>query len=123
MGVLTGGLLAAPLAAEAQRPGKVYTLGILNTNFPPPPEWRGREPFDDKLKELGWTEGQNLALERAYAEGREDRLPELADMLVRRRVDVIWTLGPYGAVAAAQATKTIPIVFSAVSFPVELGLV
>ena len=116
-------LLAAPLAAEAQQAGKVYTLGILSPNLSPPPERRGRGPFNDKLRELGWTEGQNLVLERAYGEGQEDRLPELAEMLVRRRADVIYAIGPPSAVAAAKATKTIPIVFWGVSFPVELGLV
>jgi len=55
-----------------------------------------------KLKELGWIEGQNLVIERAFAEGREGRLPELAEMLTRRRVDVIWRLGPSSAVAAAR---------------------
>jgi len=123
MAAIAGIFLAAPRAAEAQRPEKVYALGILSPNPSPPPERRGRGPFNDKLKELGWTEGQNLVLERAFGEGREDRLPELAEMLVQRRVDVIWAAGPPPALAAARATKTIPIVFWGVSFPVELGLV
>ena len=116
-------LLAAPLAAEAQQAGKVFTLGILSPFPPPSPEQRGRDPLSAKLKELGWVEGQNLKIEPAYGEGREDRLPTLAEELVRRRVDVIWALGPPSAVAAARATKTIPIVFWGVAFPVELGLV
>ena len=66
LGAVTGGLLAAPLAAEPQQAGKVYTLGILSPNLSPPPERRGRGPSNDKLKELGWTEGQNLAIERAF---------------------------------------------------------
>src|SRR5262245_21502859 len=82
MGALAGGLLTVPLAAEAQQAGKVYTLGVLSPNLSPPPERRGRGPFNDKLRELGWTEGQTLVLERAYGEGQEDRLPELAEMLV-----------------------------------------
>jgi len=123
MAAIAGALLATPLAAEAQQAGKVYTLGILSPNLSPPPERRGRGPSNDKLKELGWTEGQNLAIERAFGEGREDRLPELAEMLVRRRVDVIFAVGPPSTLAAARATKTIPIVFWGVSFPVELGLV
>jgi putative ABC transport system substrate-binding protein len=73
--------------------------------------------------ELGWVEGQNLNIDRAYGEGNEDRLSALAEELVRRRVDVIWALGPPSAVAAARATKIIPIVFWGVSYPVELGLV
>ena len=116
-------LLATPLAVEAQQAGKVYTLGILSPHPSPSPEQRGRGPLSAKLKELGWVEGQNLKIERAYGEGREDRLPALAEELVRRRVDVIWALGPPSAVAAARATKTIPIVFWGVAFPVELGLV
>ncbi len=123
LGAVTGSLLAAPLAAKAQQAGKVYTLGILSPNLSPPPERRGRGPSNDKLKELGWTEGQNLVIERAFGKGREDRLPELAEMLVRRRVDVIFAVGAPSTLAAAQATKTIPIVFWGVSFPVELGLV
>jgi putative ABC transport system substrate-binding protein len=116
-------VLATPVAAPAQRAGKVSTLGILSPLPSPPPEQRGRGVVADKLKELGWIEGQNLIIERAYGEGREDRLPELAEMLVRRRVDVIWAVGPPSAVAAARATNAIPIVFWGVGFPVELGLV
>jgi ABC-type uncharacterized transport system substrate-binding protein len=76
-----------------------------------------------RFKELGWIEGQNLVIEWVFAEGREDRLPELAETLVRRRMDVIWTIGPSAAVAAARATKTIPIVFWGVGRPVEMGLI
>src|SRR5215467_8101359 len=80
MAMMAGSLLAASFAAEAQQPGRVYTVGVLSPNFRPPPEQRGRGPVADKFKELGWTAGQNLILEPAYAEGREDRLPELAEM-------------------------------------------
>jgi putative ABC transport system substrate-binding protein len=75
------------------------------------------------LRALGWIEGKNLIIEPAYGEGSEDRLPELAEKLVRQRVDVIWVIGPPSAVAAARATKTIPVVFWGVSHPLELGLV
>ena len=123
LALASGGLLAAPLAAEGQQAGKVYTLGILSPHPSPSSEQRSRGPLMDRLRELGWVEGQNLKVERAYGDGREDRLPALAEELVRRRVDVIWALGPPSAVATARATRTIPIVFWGVSFPVELGLV
>ena len=116
-------LLAAPLAVEAQQTAKVRTLGILSPYSAPTPEQRSRGPIAVKLKELGWIEGHNLVVELAVADGREDRLPELAEKLTRQRVDIIWTLGPSAAVAAARATKTIPIVFWGVSLPVELGLI
>jgi putative tryptophan/tyrosine transport system substrate-binding protein len=114
--------LLAPLA-ETQQAGKARTLGILSPYSAPPPEQRGRGLIGMRLKELGWIEGQSLLIESAFAEGREDRLPELAEMLVHRRVDVIWTVGPSAAVAAARATKTIPIVFWGVGSPVEMGLI
>ena len=79
-------------------------------------------PFYATLRELGWLEGRSLRVEHRYAEGDETRLPALAVELVQRRVDVLWALGPEAAVAAAQATKTIPIVFWAINYPVELGL-
>ncbi len=94
LALASGGLLAAPLAAEGQQAGKVYTLGILSPHPSPSSEQRSRGPLMDRLRELGWVEGQNLKVERAYGDGREDRLPALAEELVRRRVDVIWALGP-----------------------------
>lgn len=109
-----------PWRARAQ--AKKKTLGVL---WP----WsainveRRATPFSAALTQLGWVEGQNLAMEQQYADGDETRLPALALELVRRGVDAIWTLGPEAAVAAAQATKTIPIVFWAINYPVELGLV
>jgi putative ABC transport system substrate-binding protein len=75
------------------------------------------------LRELGWVDGKTLRIERAYCGDDLGRLPELARMLVAKKVDVIWTASPQGAVAAARATTTIPIVFWRVGFPVELGLV
>src|SRR4030095_12817543 len=130
--VLALGLPLAPLVASAQQPGKVRTLGFLSPYSAPSPEERAQGLFRHqrlqrlvtmKFKELGWIEGQSLVIERAFADGREDRLPELAEMLTRRRVDVIWTIGPSAAVAVARATKTIPIVFWGVGSPVEMGLI
>ena len=119
---LTFALILITPASEAQQAGKVSSLGILSPRVMPTPEQIARSPFTQRLRELGWIEGQNLKIERAFGEGREDRLPQLAEELVRRRVDVIWALGPPSAVAAARATRTIPIVFWGVSYPVELGL-
>ena len=81
------------------------------------------ELFVRRLRELGWIEGETLRIDHVYSGDRLDRLPELARMLVAKEVDAIWTGSPQGAVAAARATASIPIVFWRVGFPVELGLV
>jgi len=113
-----GALLAAPRIGSARR--KLPVLGILVPGRRSP--WLG-EHFEPRLRELGWVEGKTLRIERLYANDRLDSLPELAGRLVAKKVDVIWTGSPPGAVAAARATKTIPIVFWRVGFPVEYGLV
>ena len=113
-----GAMLAAPRIGSARR--KLPVLGILRPGHRMP--WV-EEHFGRRLRELGWVEGKTLVVERAYANDRLDSLPELAARLVAKNVDVIWTGSPLGAVAAARATKTIPIVFWRVGFPVELGLV
>jgi putative tryptophan/tyrosine transport system substrate-binding protein len=118
------GILAPLVAAEGQQQsGKVYSVGILSPHPAASPQQRGSSVIRDRFRQLGWIVGQNLKIEWALAEGRDDRLPEYVEELIRRRVDVIWTLGPPAAVAAARATKTIPIVFWGVSLPVQLGLV
>ena len=76
-----------------------------------------------KLKALGWIEGQNLVIEIAFADTKVERLAALAEELVRKRVDVIWAYPDLAAIAAARATRTIPIVFVNVSWPVEQGLI
>lgn len=86
---LTGGLLAAPLAAEAQRVGKVYRMGYLGTTPSTPltlPLW---EAFQEGLREGGYVEGQNLLIERRYSEGKPERFPDFASEFVRLQVDVI----------------------------------
>jgi putative tryptophan/tyrosine transport system substrate-binding protein len=83
--------------------------------------WLGT--FRTTLKSLGWIEGQNLIVENAFAEYKAERLPALVEELIRKRVDVIWTFLPDAAIVAARATRTIPIVFANVSWPVEQGLI
>ena len=99
-------ILLAPLAADAQQAGKVYRIGFLSLR----PPLTSPSPFDQALRELGWMEGQNLAFERRYAEGKLEQLPHLAAELVRLKVDVIVALATPAARAAKQATSTIPIV-------------
>ena len=122
IGTLAGGLLAAPLAAEAQAPAKVPRIGFLSvlslTDNP-----HELEAFRQGLRELGYVEGQTIAIEYRFAEGRPERLPALAAELVRLKVDVIVTAGPPAPEAAKQATSTIPIVVAATGDPVAEGLV
>ena len=115
-------LLAAPRAARAQAQKKLPVLGMLIPGRKPPPDVP-TSPFLKRLEELGWIEGKTLLIESVYAEGNSDRLPELAASLVAKKVDVIWTNRTPGPVAAARATKSIPIVFWLAGYPVELGLV
>jgi putative tryptophan/tyrosine transport system substrate-binding protein len=109
-------LLAAPLAAEAQPAGKVYRVGLLDYA----PFW---EPLLQGLRDLGYVEGQNIAIEYRPAEGRYDRLPRLAAELVRLKVDVIVTYGTPATRAAKQATTTVPIIMVATGDPLRTGLV
>jgi putative ABC transport system substrate-binding protein len=117
---LAGGLLAAPLAAEAQ-PGKVHRIGYLSSGPSTSNLYRGA--FQQNLRELGWVEGQNIVTDYRFAEGRLDRLPDLAAELVRLKVDVIVASPTPAAVAAKNATGTIPIVAWGLGDPVGLGLV
>jgi ABC-type uncharacterized transport system substrate-binding protein len=116
------GAVAAPVAVQAQQPGKVYRLGylsLLSASNPFPP----RAAFWQGMRDLGWVEGQNIAIEWRFAEGRAQRLPDLALELVRLRVDLIFTETTAAARAAKQSTTTIPIVFNAVADPLGDGLV
>ena len=120
MFILTVGLLAAPLVAEAQPAGKIPRIGVLRTGAPPDPNV---EAFRQGLRELGYVEGQTVTLEYRWAEGRADRLPRLATELIAARVDVIVTAGEAAILAAQRATTRIPIVFTSTSDPVGSGLV
>jgi len=119
LGTLAGGLLAAPLAAEAQQRPKTARIGFLSLSSGPTPTM----DISPGLRELGWIEGQNIAVEYRWAAGREDQLPTLAAELVRLKVDVIVTSSGLAAQAAKRATATIPIVATFVADPVGAGLV
>jgi putative ABC transport system substrate-binding protein len=114
------GLLVAPLAAEAQPPGKVYRIGFLSTNPPPARVW---DALLDGLRERGYSEGRNLVFERRFSEGQAERFPEFAAEMVRLRVDLIIVMTTPAALAAKHATQTIPIVIPSAIDPVGAGLV
>jgi len=117
-------ILVAPQAADGQPTGKVYRIGILG-NAPPttPAVARLYEAFAEGLRERGYMEGENLVIERRWAEGRVERFPSLAAELVRLKVEVIVAGPTPPAVAAKNATGTIPIVMWGVGDPVGQGLV
>ena len=120
---LLGGAAAWPVAAGAeQQPAKTYRIGFLG-----PGSYAERKRDIDALRmglrRLGYEEGRNIVIEYRWAEGRYDRLPELAAELVKLNVDVLVTAGTPGALAAKQATSTIPIVLAAVGDPVAAGIV
>ena len=115
-------LLAAPLAAEGQQPGRVYRVGLM-LYFHASESQHLLDAFRQALRELGWVEGKNIEFEVLTAEGKSDPLPAMAAELVRRRVDVIIALVRPFAEAAKKATNTIPIVMVTVGDPVGAGLV
>ena len=116
-------LLAAPLAAEVQPVAKVHRIGLLSAGSPLSTR-ANVEAFQQGLRALGYVEGQNMAIEYRYAEGKAERLPELAAELVALKVDVIVAAaGTRVALAAQQATQTLPIVFIGVGDAVTSGLV
>jgi ABC-type uncharacterized transport system substrate-binding protein len=117
---LTLSLLAALLAAHAQSVAKTPRIGILHPAFDPHPPL---EAFRQGLHDLGYVEGHTIVLEDRFADGRFERLPELAAELVRLKVDVILAVGVPAVRAAQHATGTIPIVFPTASDPVGQGLV
>ena len=117
------GLLAAPLAAEAQQAAKVYRIGLLGGSPPNSPGGRRAwEGFFQGMRELGYVEGRDILVEGRWYGDRTDRLPALAAELVRLRVDVIVAGAPPAPEAAQRATSTIPIVMAIHSDPVGSGL-
>ena len=115
-------ILIAPVPVDAQAPGKIVRIGRLSplsaeTDSP------NLEAFRKGLRELGWVEGKTFTIESRFADGKSERLPELAAELVRQRVDLILTGSNPGALAAKKATATIPIVMVTTGDPVGAGLV
>jgi putative ABC transport system substrate-binding protein len=120
---LVGGAVGAwSLAAQAQQSGKVFRIGCLGTSLP-----SLEKPFLDaflrRLRDLGYVEGDSVVIDYRWAEGQDDRLPELAAELVRIKPDVIVTTGTPGTLAAKRATESIPIVFASSGNPINTGLV
>jgi putative ABC transport system substrate-binding protein len=112
-------LLTAPLAAQAQQAGKVAKIGVLgggkSAGF--------YDAFKEGLRELGYHDGRNIIIEYRWYEGRADRARDLARELVSLAPDLLVAVGPYGAVAAKEATASIPTVFALAADPVRTGLV
>ena len=119
---LGAGALAWAGAARAQAPARIPRIGFLSPLSPSDTaSWH--QAFRGGLRDLGWVEGKNISIEYRYAEGRHDRLPDLAADLVRLKVDVIVTTATSDTLAAQKATRAIPIVMVAGGDPVASGLV
>src|SRR5262245_47157993 len=115
-------LFALCTSTEAQQMGKIFRIGFLDSSTA-----SGMavllDAFEQELTKLGWIEGKNITLEYRFAEGKSERLPELAADLVRLKVDLIVATGDPQTLAAKGATSTIPIVMASTSDPVGSGLV
>ena len=120
LSTVAGGLLVAPLGAEAQQAGKVYRIGFLRAGQPPESYLDG---FQQGLRERGYVYGQNVVVEFRATDGSVDPLPRLTEELLRLKVDVFLASAAPAAVAVRRATTSVPIVFVGVVDPVGLGLV
>ena len=122
LAALGGAAVAWPLAARAQQPRKLQTIGFMvQSTRSAASEWVA--PFVQRLHELGWIEGRTVAIEYRWAEGREERIAQIAAELVRLKVDIIVTSGTPEVLAVKQATSVIPIVFATAGDPVATHLV
>jgi putative ABC transport system substrate-binding protein len=119
-GIAATVLIAAPDAARAQQPGKVWRIGFLGLSSGPN---ENIEAFREGLRSLGYIEGRNVLIEYRWAAGKEERLWEMAAALVRLKVDIIVTQATSPVTAAKLATSTIPIVMTAPNDPLGSGLV
>ena len=119
---LVGGAAAWPVVARAQQAGTIRRIGLLSP-FTPIDSAPWHKAFLLGLRDLGWFDGTNIAIEYRYANGRNDRLPELAADLVRLKVEIIVTSVTNDSLVAKNATKEIPIVMAAAGDPVRTGIV
>ena len=117
---LTFGALSAPLVGEAPQAGKVYRVGLLSEG---PRSSVIDRMLPPELRALGWIENENFVFERRYAEGRPERLPDLAADLIRAKPDLILAVGNPETAAAKRATSSVPIVMMFGLQPIETGLV
>ena len=122
-GLLAAGMLAAPFAAAAPPAGKVWRIGLLDYGASNPSSAARWTAFRERLRELGYVEGQNVVFEPRWGNGQPARLPKLAAELIGINVDVVVTATSEAALAAKQATTSIPIVTATTADPVLLGLV
>ena len=122
MALIGGAAVACPLAARAQQPGKLPTIGFLGAGTAS--TWSERvAAFLQRLRELGWTEGRTVGMEVRWAEGLSERFAEIATEFVQLKVDAIVAAGTSAIIAAKQATSVVPIVFVGAGDPVGTGLV
>ena len=120
--LLGGAAIAWPLAARAAARGKLPTIGVLGSGtLAAQSQWTAA--FVQRLRELGWTDGRNVTIDYRWAEGRIPRFAEIAEELVRLKVDVIVTHNTPPILAAKQATSVIPIVFATAGDPVGTGII
>jgi putative ABC transport system substrate-binding protein len=122
MAAMAGGLLAAPLATEGQQAGKVWRIGLLDYGSADAARLAWWRAFQDKLRELGYVEGQTVVFQPRWGNGQVSRLQGLAAELVAAKLDILVTAGHPAALAAKPATSSIPIVTANGPDPVELGL-
>jgi ABC-type uncharacterized transport system substrate-binding protein len=123
LGTVASGLIVAPLSARAQSKGKVYRIGHLAASAPSAENTKLLGAFHAELRERGWLDGRNVTFEYRWAEGRYERLPQLAGEPIEARVDLIVAGGTPNALAAQKASQTVPVVMVGATTPVEVGLV
>ena len=114
---LLGSIVGCPIDVHAQQADKLPTIGFLGSGSRPS-QGAWVEAFAQRIRELGWTEGRTVAFEYRWAEGRSNRLAEIASEFVRLKVTLIYALGTDSALAAKRATSTIPIVFPVTGDPI-----
>lgn len=120
--VITCGLLAAPLPADAQPAGKLWRIGFVEAGSAPVNR-HFLNAFRQGMRELGYIDGRDIVIEDRWADGRNERFPNLLAELIQRKVDVLVVSSGAGALAAKRATTTVPVVFNAGADPVGQGLV